>query len=52
MTDKSYRLRYLLFYDKLEQKVTYFAEKLENPHMANYLINVAKQAILERLGVA
>lgn len=53
MTDKTYRLRYLpLFYDDLEQKVTYILEKLENPQAANDLIHAVEQAILERLPVA
>ena len=43
MLNKKYRLSYLpLFYEDLDEKVTYIAEKLKNP----------KAAIMERLPVA
>ena len=53
MTDKKYKLRYLpLFYEDLEQKVVYIAEKLHNEKAANDLIDAVEKAILERLPVA
>jgi hypothetical protein len=49
MTEKKYKLRYLpIFYDDLEQKVVYIAEKLKNPKAAYKLINEVEEAILER----
>ena len=39
MLNKKYRLRYLpLFYEDLDEKVTYILEKLKNPKAANDLI--------------
>lgn len=36
MLNKKYRLSYLpLFYEELEEKVTYIAEKLKNPKAEN-----------------
>lgn len=36
MLNRKYRLNYLpLFYEELEEKVTYIAEKLKNPKAAN-----------------
>jgi len=53
MDKVKYRLRYLpLFYEDLEQKVVYIAEKLQNPQAANDLIDAVEQAILERQPVA
>lgn len=53
MDKVKYRLRYLpLFYEDLEQKVVYIAEKLQNPQAANDLIDDVEQAILERQPVA
>lgn len=53
MTDKKYKLRYLpLFYEDLEQKVVYIAEKLQNPKAANDLIDAVEKAIQERQPVA
>ena len=50
MSDKQYELRYLpLFYEDLEEKVIYIAEKLQNPQAANGLIDAVEKAILERL---
>ena len=40
MVDTKYKLRYLpLFYEDLEQKVIYIAEKLHNEKAANDLID-------------
>lgn len=50
MAEAKYKLRYLpLFYDDLEQKIVYIAEKLHNKKAANDLINAVEKAILERL---
>ena len=53
MFSKKYRLSYLpLFYDDLNEKVTYIAEKLKNPKAANDLLDKVESAIMERLPVA
>lgn len=53
MLAKKYRLRYLpLFYDDLEEKVSYIAKKLKNPKAAGDLIDKVEAAILERLPAA
>ena len=53
MVDTKYKLRYLpLFYEDLEQKVVYIAEKLHNEKAANDLIDAVEKVILERLPVA
>lgn len=53
MAEIKYRLRYLpLFYQELEQKVLYIAEKLCNAQAANELIDAVEAAILERVPVA
>ena len=53
MFSKKYRLRYLpLFYDDLDEKVTYIAEKLKNPKVANDLLDKVESAIMERLPAA
>lgn len=53
MPSKKYRLSYLpLFYEELDGKVTYIAEKLKNPKAANDLLDKVEAAILERLPIA
>lgn len=53
MFNKKYRLRYLpLFYEDLDEKVTYIAEKLKNPKAANDLLDKVESAIMERLPLA
>lgn len=53
MADTRYTLRYLpLFYEDLERKVIYIAEKLKNAKAANDLIDAVEKAILERQPVA
>ena len=53
MFSKKYRLSYLpLFYEDLDEKVTYIAEKLKNPKAANDLLDKVESAIMERLSVA
>ncbi len=53
MFSKKYRLSYLpLFYEDLDEKVTYIAEKLKNPKAANDLLDEVESAIMERLPVA
>lgn len=53
MFSKKYRLSYLpLFYEDLDEKVTYIAEKLKNPKAANDLLDKVESAILERLPLA
>ena len=53
MTNTKYTLRYLpLFYEDLEEKVVYIAEKLHNVKAAYDLIDEVEQAILERQPVA
>lgn len=53
MADRKYKLRYLpLFYEDLEQKVVYIAEKLQNVKAANDLLDAVEKAILDRLPVA
>lgn len=53
MLKKNYRLRYLpLFYDDLEEKVSYIAEKLQNPKAASNLLDKVEAAILTRLPIA
>lgn len=53
MLDKKYRLSYLpLFYEDLDEKVSYIAEKLKNPKAAEDLLNKVEASILERLPVA
>lgn len=53
MLSKKYRLSYLpLFYEELDEKVTYIAEKLKNPKAANDLLDKVEAAILERLSAA
>lgn len=53
MPSKKYRLSYLpLFYEELDEKVLYIAEKLKNPKAANDLLDKVEMAILERLPIA
>lgn len=53
MFSKKYRLSYLpLFYEDLDEKVTYIAEKLKNQKAANDLLDKVESAIMERLPVA
>ena len=53
MFSKKYRLSYLpLFYEDLDEKVTYIAEKLKNPKAANVFLDKVESAIMERLPVA
>ena len=53
MYDKKYRLRYLpLFYEDLDEKVTYIAEKLKNPQAASDLLDKVEKAVLDRLPAA
>ena len=53
MLSKKYKLRYLpLFYEDLDEKVTYILEKLKNPKAANDLLDKVEAAIMERLPVA
>lgn len=53
MPNKMYRLRYLpLFYEDLEEKVSYIAGTLQNPEAAGCLLDKVEEAILERLPVA
>lgn len=53
MYDKKYKLRYLpLFYEDLDEKITYIAEKLKNPKAASDLLDKVEKAILDRLPVA
>ena len=50
---KRYRLSYLpLFYEDLDEKVSYIAEKLKNPKAANDLLDKVEKAIMERLSMA
>lgn len=53
MFSKKYRLSYLpLFYEDLDEKVTYIAEKLKNPKAANDLLDKVESAVMERLPMA
>ena len=53
MFSKKYRLSYLpLFYEDLDEKVTYIAEKLKNPKATNDLLDKVESAIMERLPMA
>ncbi len=53
MYDKKYKLRYLpLFYEDLDEKITYITEKLKNPKAASDLLDKVEKAILDRLPVA
>lgn len=53
MADTKYILRYLpLFYEDLEEKIVYIAEKLHNVKAANDLLDEVERALLERQTVA
>ena len=53
MLSKKYRLTYLpLFYEELDEKVTYILETLKNPKAANDLLDKVETAIMDRLPVA
>lgn len=53
MARTKYILRYLpLFYDDLEEKIVYIAEKRHNEKAANDLLDEVERAILERQPVA
>lgn len=53
MFSKKYRLSYLpLFYEDLDEKVSYIEEKLKNPKAANDLLDKVESAIMERLPLA
>lgn len=53
MPSKKYRLQYLpLFYEDLEEKITYIAVELGNSQAANDLLDKTENAILERLPIA
>ena len=50
MVNGKYILRYLpLFYEDLEQKIMYVAERLHNEKTANDLLDAVENAIMERL---
>lgn len=53
MADANYQLRYLpIFYEDLEEKILYIADRLKNPEAANDLIDAVEKAIMDRLPVA
>ena len=53
MFSRKYRLSYLpLFYEDLDEKITYIAEVLRNPKAANDLLDKVETAIMERLPIA
>lgn len=53
MPNRKYTLSYLpIFYEDLDEKVTYISERLKNPEAANDLLDKVEEAILERLPVA
>lgn len=53
MLDIKYSLRYLpIFYEELDEAVSYIAEKLGNLQAANDLLDKVEVAIMERLPVA
>ena len=50
MSESKYILRYLpSFYEDLEQKIMYIANKLQNPKAANNLLDAVEKAIIERV---
>ncbi len=50
MKNISYELRYLpLFYEELDNNVSYIAFTLQNPDAANNLLDEVEEAILKRL---
>lgn len=53
MLDAKYTLRYLpLFYEELNENISYITETLGNPQAANDLLDKVETAILDRLSVA
>lgn len=53
MADANYQLRYLpIFYEDLEEKILYIADRLKNPEAENDLIDAVEKAIMDRLPVA
>lgn len=53
MADKKYKLRYLpVFYEELDEKLSYIAGKLGSLQAANDLLDKVEKAILERLPAA
>ena len=49
MNNKKYKLQYLpLFYDDLQQKLTYIEKKLRNSQAVADLLDAVEKAILER----
>ena len=53
MLSKKYRLSYLpLFYEDLDEKITYIAGTLKNSKAASDLLDKVEAAIMERLPVA
>ena len=53
MLSKKYRLSYLpLFYEDLDERVTYIVEALRNPEATNDLLDKVEAAIMERFPVA
>lgn len=53
MLNRKYSLRYLpIFYEDLDEKLSYIAGRLGNPQAANDLLDKVETAILERLPVA
>ena len=49
MDNRQYELQYLpLFYNDLQQKLTYIEKKLRNPQAAADLLDAVEEAILER----
>lgn len=50
MGDVNYILRYLpIFYEELQEKIEFIAQKLMNPQAASDLLDAVETAILERL---
>ena len=53
MLSKKYRLSYLpLFYEDLDEKITYIVEALKNPKAESDLLDKVEAAIMEQLPVA
>ena len=50
--NKEYKLRYLpIFYEDVNEKISYIRNELQNPSAANNLIDAVEDAILKRLPV-
>lgn len=53
MQNNKYELRYLpVFYEDLDQAITYIATELKNTKAAQELLDAVEKAILERLPIA